>query len=75
VRRGLRARGHLVRRLPPRREPFYARQLPQIRSYPAGYEIGRLGTFPPRCPVPDAGGPVQGPDASVRAVGGTGSFT
>jgi hypothetical protein len=43
----LRLRGQVVRRLPPRREPLYARQLPNIRSYPRGYEVANLGTFPP----------------------------
>jgi ER-bound oxygenase mpaB/B'/Rubber oxygenase, catalytic domain len=42
----LRLRGQFVRRLPPRREPLYARQLPNIRSYPNGYEVSELGTFP-----------------------------
>jgi uncharacterized protein (DUF2236 family) len=49
---GLKARGRVVRLLPPRREPLYARQLPQVRSYPAGYDVARLGTFPTGCPVP-----------------------
>jgi uncharacterized protein (DUF2236 family) len=52
VRGGLRARGRLVRLLPPRRDPYFARQLPQIRSYPDGYEVAALGTFPEGCPVP-----------------------
>jgi hypothetical protein len=52
VRAGLRARGRVVRFLPPRTRPFFARQLPQIRSYPAGYSVAELGTFPPGCPVP-----------------------
>ncbi len=52
VRGGLKARGRVVRLLPPRREPFYARMLPQIRSHPGGYDIDRLGTFPAGCPVP-----------------------
>jgi hypothetical protein len=42
----LRLRGRVVRRLPPRRQPLYARQLPNIRSYPDGYEVAELGTFP-----------------------------
>ena len=42
----LRLRGQVVRRMPPRREPLYARQLPNIRSYPRGYEVAELGTFP-----------------------------
>ena len=52
VRAGLRARGRVVRFLPPRSRPFYARQMPQIRSYPDGYAVSELGTFPPGCPVP-----------------------
>ena len=52
VRGGLRARGRVVRLLPPRRDPYFARQLPQIRSYPDGYEVASLGTFPAGCPVP-----------------------
>ena len=54
VRAGLRARGRVVRFLPPRTEPYFARQLPQIRSYPDGYDLATLGTFPPGCPVPHA---------------------
>ena len=37
-------------------EPLYGRQLAQIRSYPEGYDVARLGTFPPGCPVPHATG-------------------
>ena len=52
VRGALRARGRVVRLLPPRRAPYFARQLPQIRSYPDGYAVSELGTFPAGCPVP-----------------------
>lgn len=52
VRGGIRARGRVVRLLPPRRHPCFARQLPQIQSYPEGYEVAALGTWPPGCPVP-----------------------
>jgi hypothetical protein len=52
VRGALRARGRVVRLLPPRRSPFFARQLPQIRSYPGGYDVAGLGTFPHGCPAP-----------------------
>jgi hypothetical protein len=52
VRGALRARGRVVRFLPPRTEPFFARQLPQVRSYPDGYAVEELGTFPRACPVP-----------------------
>jgi hypothetical protein len=50
----LRLRASVVRFLPARKEPLYARQLANIRSYPEGYEVARLGTFPPGCPVPHA---------------------
>jgi ER-bound oxygenase mpaB/B'/Rubber oxygenase, catalytic domain len=55
ARGGLKARGRVVRFLPPRTQPYFARQMPQIRSYPDGYEVARLGTFPPGCPVPEPG--------------------
>lgn len=45
-------RSRIVRFRPPRTEPKYARHLPNIRSYPRGYELDALGTFPPGCPVP-----------------------
>ena len=46
--RALRARARLLRRRPPRIEPRFARDLPNIRSYPDGYDIAALGTFPRR---------------------------
>ena len=52
VRTGLKARGRVVRFLPARTRPYFARQLPQIRSYPAGYSVADLGAFPAGCPVP-----------------------
>jgi uncharacterized protein (DUF2236 family) len=42
----VRMRGRVVRLLPPRTEPLFARQRPEIRGYPHGYDIGQLGTFP-----------------------------
>lgn len=51
-------RGRAVRLLPPRRNPHYARQNPEIKGYPDGYDVGELGTFP----VPGSGGcPVPHP--------------
>jgi uncharacterized protein (DUF2236 family) len=44
----VRLRGRVVRLLPPRTEPLYARQRPEIRGYPQGYDVSRLGTFPAR---------------------------
>ncbi|MFD5204062.1 oxygenase MpaB family protein [Streptomyces sp. NPDC058375] len=56
TRGALRLRARAVRLLPPRRTPHYARQNPEIKGYPDGYEIARLGTFPTPgvrgCPVP-----------------------
>jgi uncharacterized protein (DUF2236 family) len=52
VRGGLKARGRFVRFLPPRKQPYFAREMPQIRSYPEGYDVAALGTFPTGCPVP-----------------------
>src|SRR4051812_48777841 len=58
ARLGLRARGRLVRLLPPRRRAYYARQWPQVRSYPHGYRVEHLGTFPDReAPLTSPGGP------------------
>ena len=42
----LRARAQVVRRLPVRVAPRFARELPNIRSYPDGYDVAALGTFP-----------------------------
>lgn len=42
----LRLRGAIVRFLPPRKEPLYPHQRRSIRSYPHGYDIAKLGTFP-----------------------------
>ncbi|MEU3053110.1 oxygenase MpaB family protein [Streptomyces griseus] len=56
TRGALRLRARAVRLLPPRRTPHYARQNPEIKGYPEGYEIAELGTFPTPgvrgCPVP-----------------------
>jgi ER-bound oxygenase mpaB/B'/Rubber oxygenase, catalytic domain len=61
VRAGLVARGRFVRFLPPRKQPRYARELPNVRSYPNGYQIGLLGTFPTG---PDS--PEQGPQRATQ---------
>ncbi|NEB37631.1 oxygenase MpaB family protein [Streptomyces sp. SID14515] len=57
TRGALRLRARAVRLLPPRRTPHYARQNPEIKGYPDGYEIAELGTFPTPgvrgCPVPN----------------------
>jgi uncharacterized protein (DUF2236 family) len=45
ARRSLRARGRLVRLMPPRRRPYDPRRSHRIRSYPGGFMVERLGTF------------------------------
>ncbi|MER6120395.1 oxygenase MpaB family protein [Streptomyces sp. NPDC001743] len=56
TRGALRLRARAVRLLPPRAKPHYARQNPEIKGYPDGYEVAALGTFPTPgaggCPVP-----------------------
>lgn len=66
TRGALRLRARAVRLLPPRASAHYARQNPEIKGYPDGYEIGGLGTFPTPgtggCPVPHnrrPGAPVE----------------
>lgn len=49
-RAALRMRGRLEARLPARRTPLNAGDMPRIRSYPGGYDVERLGTFPHGCP-------------------------
>lgn len=59
-RAALRGRGVLLRAFPARREPKRIQDVAWIRSYPDGYDVERLGTFP----VPGrAGCPVRHPDA------------
>ncbi|MFI1186222.1 oxygenase MpaB family protein [Streptomyces californicus] len=56
TRGALRLRARAVRLMPPRRQPHYARQNPEIKGYPGGYELPELGTWPTPgvrgCPVP-----------------------
>ncbi|MDA8278045.1 MAG: oxygenase MpaB family protein [Actinomycetota bacterium] len=47
VRWGLKLRGKVVEQLPPRKTPKWPREMPQVRSYPKGYDIEKVGTFPP----------------------------
>ncbi|WP_330456324.1 DUF2236 domain-containing protein [Streptomyces sp. NBC_00820] len=61
VRRAVRARGRVVRLLPPRSAPHFARQNWEVKGYPNGYQVAGLGTRP----VPGLGGcPARHRDAS-----------
>jgi hypothetical protein len=47
----LRARNAWLRRQPPRLHPQHARDVGNVRGYPDGYDVDRLGTFgPAACP-------------------------
>lgn len=46
ARAALRLRGRVEALLPARRTPLRARDMPRIRSYPQGYDVEELGTFP-----------------------------
>lgn len=48
----LRWRGRLLSVLPSRTEPMYIKDLPNVRSYPDGYDLETMGTFTKGCPVP-----------------------
>ena len=47
----LKLRAKVVRRMKPREEPLWADMNPNIRSYPKGYDVDTMGTFPATCPV------------------------
>ena len=48
----LKLRAKIVRRMPPREKPRWARESSNIHSHPDGYSPHRIGTFPKGCPVP-----------------------
>ena len=50
-RAALRARARLLAVMPPRIAPRTVADSPRIRSYPDGFDVTRLGTFTPGCPV------------------------
>ncbi|WP_405806948.1 oxygenase MpaB family protein [Streptomyces sp. NBC_01187] len=63
VRAALRLRGRGVRLMPPRRRQHFARQNPEIKSYPGypkGYRLAGLGTFPGNGQEPGEDGRAQG---------------
>ena len=46
VRLGMKTRASVVRRMRPRSTPVRAEDLPQVRTYPQGFAVEELGTFP-----------------------------
>ncbi|KUL35068.1 peptidase [Streptomyces sp. NRRL F-4489] len=72
VHTALKLRAKAVRLLPPRRTPHYARQNPEVKSYPNGYRIADLGTFPASrrlgaCPVHPVAGDAATEDGPAAA--------
>jgi len=49
-RASLRLRGRIVRLMPARRKPVHANDLKRVKSYPGGFIVERLGTFPTTMP-------------------------
>ncbi|GAA1699904.1 oxygenase MpaB family protein [Microbacterium sediminicola] len=73
ARAGVRLRGKLAGLLPASRKPTRVADLPWVRSYPYGYDVSQLGTFPGGgCPVPH-GGAADKAEASADTFIGAGS--
>ncbi|RCV55884.1 oxygenase MpaB family protein [Marinitenerispora sediminis] len=62
----LKARARVVRFMPPREQPQWARMSPNIRSYPDGFDPASIGTFPKGCPVPHGLATVEVPETGAR---------
>lgn len=70
ARAALRTRARIVRFKKPREEPFWPEYNPNFRSYPDGFEVGKLGTFPEGCPVPHEQMTGMAADEGTGAEGG-----
>ncbi|QSQ11484.1 oxygenase MpaB family protein [Myxococcus landrumensis] len=73
-RSALQLRGKFVRYfLSPRQEPYFGRSRPNVRSYPQGYQVEHLGTFPKGCPVHavSSAQDVEAPARRAQGGGGT----
>ncbi|GAA4118007.1 oxygenase MpaB family protein [Nocardioides fonticola] len=71
-RAALKARARVLRAFPARTSPLLVEDLPWIRSYPDGYRVADLGTFPVPgvrgCPVRHGAGDAVEPGDAVDAV-------
>ncbi|RKS10635.1 uncharacterized protein DUF2236 [Nocardiopsis sp. Huas11] len=65
----LKLRAKVVRRMKPREEPLWAENNPNIRSYPTGYDVNRIGTFPAGCPVAHDVDPVGNEELDRQGAG------
>ena len=52
ARAGMRLRARALALGPARSRPVRTQDMPRIRSYPNGYDVSAMGTFPRGCPVP-----------------------
>ena len=50
ARGGLKVRARIERFMPARRKPVHANDLKRIKSYPGGFMVEKLGTFPAGMP-------------------------
>ncbi|HVK29846.1 MAG TPA: oxygenase MpaB family protein [Nocardioides sp.] len=73
-RAAMKARARLLRFTPSNRVPTFTADLPRIKSYPGGYALGDLGTFPvpgvAGCPVRHTEATAEVADPSVTRSGG-----
>ncbi|GAB3135018.1 oxygenase MpaB family protein [Tsukamurella serpentis] len=47
----LKLRAAVVAKMPARREPQHVYDMPRIKTYPRGFTVEQMGTFPTGCPV------------------------
>ncbi|TQN32736.1 uncharacterized protein DUF2236 [Haloactinospora alba] len=66
ARTALRTRARIVRFMPPREEPLLVENNGNIRSYPHGYDVNRIGSFPAKCPVPHDMVTTEHPETGAR---------
>lgn len=63
----MRVRARALAHMPPRRRPQLAQKMSRIKSYPGGYRLDQLGTFPTGCPVPHGAGAAPGSAVTASA--------
>lgn len=69
----MRTRARIVRFMKPREEPHWVENNPNLRSYPDGFEVSKLGTFPDGCPAVGAESAGAGSEAGAAAGSETGA--
>lgn len=69
ARGALKGRGRLLRLAPARRTPKTVHDFSFVRSYPDGFDLARLGTFPNGCPVSTTSRPTPASGEEAEAEG------